>query len=166
MSKLTTRIAAVGAAGFAVLGLLTACAAPNSGSNDSGAPKKDPRSSSDNQTADQAFTEWQVKFAQCMREEGIDMPDPNSSGQVQIGGGIDAEAFTKADDKCTSKIGSPPVQDGKGAEQAQKDDLKLAQCLRAAGYDYKDPEPGGAREIRDDIPQSAFEKCSTEQKKG
>lgn len=160
MTTFTNRLALIGATGIAVLGLLTACAAPNSGSDSSNGAKPGSAPSAQGENADQKFTDWQVKYAQCMREEGIDMPDPSGDGSMTLDlGATDAESYEKASGTCMSKVGAPPSRDGRSAEQVQSEGLKVAQCLRDAGYDYKDPEPGAAQEIRDDIPKDAFEKC-------
>lgn len=162
MSKFTTRLALIGATSAAVLGLLTACSAP-SGGEDSSAPKQDPKGSSDTQNAEQAFTQWQSKFAQCMRDEGIDMPDPSGDGSqtMQLGGNIDGAAFSAASEKCMSKVGEAPSIDGRSPEQVQGAKLKHAQCIRDAGYDYADPTPGGgAMEARSDIPEETLKSCA------
>lgn len=163
MFKFTTRLALIGATSAAVLGLLTACSAP-SGGEDSSAPKQDPKGSSDTQNAEQAFTQWQSKFAQCMRDEGIDMPDPSGDGSqtMQIGGNIDMKTFEAAGQKCRDKLGEAPSRDGRSPEQVKEAMLKFAQCVRDAGYDYADPAPGGsAMEARSDIPEETMKSCAT-----
>lgn len=159
MSKLAQRLAVIGATGLAVLGMLTACS-PNSSGNADSTPEKAPKGSSDTQTADQKFQEWQLKFAQCMRAEGIDMPDPTEGGQAMTAP-RDMDAFQKAGTKCQSELGDPPSRDGKSAEQVREEGLKFAQCVRDAGYRMKDPEPGpGAKEIPAGVPEDVLKKCS------
>jgi len=51
-----------------------------------------------------------LEYAQCMRDHGIDMPDPDfSDGGVNIGGGGDvdpnSEAFQEADEACKHFLG-------------------------------------------------------------
>lgn len=167
MSTKTSRLALLGATGAILLAALTACSAPSS----SGAPdvsdSKGPDSSaSQNQTADQAFDAWRLELAQCMRDEGFDMPDgTDESATLSIPEGQEA-AWNTASEKCRTKVGPAPSRDGRSADQVQQDALKLAQCIRDEGYDYKDPEPGeGARAVRDDIPMEVFEKCDPTQAK-
>jgi hypothetical protein len=76
---------------------------------------------------DPAFADQLLKFAQCMRDQGVDFPDPqitSSGGVIQaIGGGADldpsSEAFQDAQAACakelpgggtSSGIGGPAVQ--------------------------------------------------------
>ena len=54
-----------------------------------------------------------LEYAQCMRENGVDMPDPDFSeggGAFRMGGGSDGinpddPAFKKADEACRDKLG-------------------------------------------------------------
>jgi hypothetical protein len=63
-----------------------------------------------------------LDFAQCMRDHGIDFPDPQISTdggglQVQMGGpGVDPNApgFKDANDACAAQVGLPQPGDGKG----------------------------------------------------
>lgn len=64
-----------------------------------------------------------LKFAQCMREHGVDMPDPDLSGgavRIQIGreGGLDplSDTFRKAQEACGSLFG--PAGGGGGSSAA------------------------------------------------
>jgi hypothetical protein len=83
----------------------------------------DPNATMDPELADQL-----LEFAQCMRDEGIDFPDPQFSGggvTVQIGGpdgdGIDpsSEAFQAAQEACGELLpGGGPGQFRSGVEAA------------------------------------------------
>ncbi len=63
-----------------------------------------------------------LDFAQCMRDHGIDFPDPQISSdgggiQVQMGGpGVDADSpgFKEANDACAAQVGMPKPGDGNG----------------------------------------------------
>jgi len=67
-----------------------------------------------------------LDFAQCMRDHGIDFPDPQISTadgglQVQMGGpGLDADspAFKEANDTCSTQVGMPTPQGGPGSGPA------------------------------------------------
>ena len=88
-----------------------------------------------------------VKYAQCMREHGIDMPDP----KVGTGGGINISIprgssrskVDKAAASCKQYLpngGEPPKLDPAMTEQLRK----FAQCMRANGVPkFPDPKPGG-----------------------
>ncbi|HEX4812829.1 MAG TPA: hypothetical protein VFV66_08765 [Nonomuraea sp.] len=93
-------------------------------------------------TADAA--EQGRKFAQCMREHGIPMDDPDAKG----GGGIrlvdediDKEKLKRAAEACR---GHAPFMDRKLGDPAQIEQLRqFAQCMREHGVDMPDPAPDG-----------------------
>jgi hypothetical protein len=98
-----------------------------------------------------ANQEKAVKFAQCMRENGVsEFPDPDASGNLTIdgvlnGSGIDSNAPTwqQAIDAC--KDLQPPGFTGGGERSADQQDaaLKFAQCIRENGVeDFPDPAAG------------------------
>lgn len=115
------------------------------------------------------FEEELVKWADCMRENGIDIPDASVDGDGNMritrqvertadgsGGGSQGvvrldESFDEAREKC----GDPPRGPGAGPgerdiEELQEDALKLARCMRDNGVtDFPDPDfseigPGAA----------------------
>jgi hypothetical protein len=63
------------------------------------------------QTPDAAMLEQVRKYAQCMRDHGVDMPDPdpNEPGKITINGGPDPEsqAFKDAEKACQGLMPSP-----------------------------------------------------------
>lgn len=98
-----------------------------------------------------ASQEKAVKFAQCMRENGVSQfPDPDASGNLTIdgvlnGSGIDSDGPTwqQAIDAC--KDLQPPGFTGGGERSADQQDaaLKFAQCIRENGVeDFPDPAAG------------------------
>lgn len=94
-----------------------------------------------------------LEWAQCMRDEGVDVPDPETDedgnvqmGRIQVGpgGDIDPEAFQDATETC----GNPPGREMSPQDQSAMQDaaLEFAQCMRDKGYDFPDPtfnEDGG-----------------------
>ncbi|MEU0566639.1 hypothetical protein ABZ297_14770 [Nonomuraea sp. NPDC005983] len=89
--------------------------------------------------------EARLKFAQCMREHGVDMPDPDSSGRVTIKGKKGDPDPSKAMQACQhfmkdavgNKMGGP-------MDPAQRDRMvKFAACMREHGVDMPDPGPNG-----------------------
>lgn len=96
-----------------------------------------------------------LKFARCMREHGIDMPDPRTDedGGIQIGGpnvgGPDPgklETAQKACQKHLEKIKPPDLSEEERA-QIKEESLRHARCMREHGIDFPDPkfsEDGGA----------------------
>ncbi len=63
------------------------------------------------QTPDPAMLDQVRKYAQCMRDHGVDMPDPdpNEPGKITINGGPDpdSQAFKDAQSACQSLMPSP-----------------------------------------------------------
>ncbi|WP_405021104.1 hypothetical protein OHV05_33665 [Kitasatospora sp. NBC_00070] len=96
------------------------------------------------------------KFAQCMREHGVDMsdtqdgrigtgPDPAASTGPQAlssGGAVDLPEDDNAFEKCRAFLpnGGQP-QKLSAADLAQR--VKFAQCMRSRGIDYPDPTADG-----------------------
>jgi hypothetical protein len=96
-----------------------------------------------------------LQFAECMREHGIDMPDPQVSGDggvmVQIGGpdgesgtGPDPKEMEAANKDCehfmkdaTAGFEPPSEEDQK---KMQEEALAFSKCMRDHGIDIPDPQ--------------------------
>jgi hypothetical protein len=115
-------------------------------------------SNSDAGADDGDMAEKMRKFAACMREQGIDMPDPevDSEGRVrmQVGEGSneggtppDREKFEAAQKACKQYLpngGEPPKMDPEQVEQARQ----FAKCMRENGVpDFPDPQADGGIRI-------------------
>jgi hypothetical protein len=133
----------------AVAGALALGACGSDGNNGSAAASRN---------EDKAF-EGALKFAKCMREHGVDMPDPQRSGggAIRIGGpgnhksgpgekgkrleGPDPKAKA-ANDACAKYLeaGGGPSMDP--AEVAKRQDafVAYARCMRSKGIDMPDPK--------------------------
>jgi hypothetical protein len=104
--------------------------------------------------------DWDLKFAECMRSQGIDMPDPSSDGSMKLpaGSGSDTAAA-----HCTDKIGKrPALSDSErkaAADASQKEMLKMAQCYRDNGINVPDPTEGEGIKIPADVPADLVAKC-------
>jgi hypothetical protein len=111
-----------------------------------------------------------LKFAACMRENGVPMedPEPGQAGRVRIGGNgdgerIDRETMEAAQEACQkhSPFGEKgPRQDPEMAENMRK----FAQCMRDNGVpDFPDPDGGRMmldKSIAEDPDfEAAQEKC-------
>lgn len=89
-------------------------------------------------------------FASCMRDNGVDMPDPQPGGPVRIGAGAnrgDRDAMEKAMEACRSLMpngGKPPELSPEDLEKARA----MAACMREHGVDVPDPDPAGGGGIR------------------
>ena len=99
-----------------------------------------------------------LDFAKCMREHGIDMPDPQtvSGGDVtfkaapmaatRIGGSDgEFEEFQKANEECRPLLGDAgPAQLSPEQQQEMQDSMiAFARCMRENGVDMPDPEFSG-----------------------
>jgi hypothetical protein len=133
-------------------------------------------SGANNNTA--ANAQKAVKFAECMRSNGVsDFPDPGASGKFTIdeianGSSLDTNtpAFTQAISACKDLEPAGFMGSVRSPEQMQAA-LEFAQCIRANGVpDFPDPangqplvdtnripsaaEPGGMSAL-----QAAMQKC-------
>jgi hypothetical protein len=99
-----------------------------------------------------SFEDAQVEFAECMRENGIDLPDPETSEGGEGGGGFRIEAgeadfdpnsdeFQAAQEKCEPLI-EDAVPEGERPDPAEiRDQLhQMTECLRDKGYDVPEPQ--------------------------
>ncbi|WP_250004747.1 hypothetical protein [Actinoplanes sp. M2I2] len=85
------------------------------------------------------------EYAKCMRDNGIDMPDPNADGVSGLPGqevGSDTSKLDAAVEKCRSLL---PADTGRAAKMSAEDLTKmraLSKCMRENGMaDYPDPDP-------------------------
>ena len=145
---LVTRLRA-GATGLLLMTALAACSA---GAAPSGVatlqspgageptPSASPSASLDPETA-------RLEFARCMREHGIDLPDPGSggvSGPITIGGnGPDAEKMQTAMEACNSILGDAFGAPAQIDPEMQDKMLEFAKCMRDNGVDFPDPDVSG-----------------------
>ena len=98
-----------------------------------------------------------LAFARCMRENGIDMPDPIVSTDGNGGTKIDQRAgpgsntpaskdtFNKADEACRHFM-EAAAPNGKGPAMSAEDQdkvLAFAKCMREHGVDMPDPDFSG-----------------------
>lgn len=129
---------------------------PASGAPDPDAPAADP--------ADRAR-----QFAACMRDEGVDMPDPevgNGKTAIRIDGpGVDKQKIAAAMEKCRRYL----PNGGNGKQMSPEDVERMrqyAQCMRDNGVpDFPDPDPNGGflmeipKEANREALERATEKC-------
>ncbi|MBE3012705.1 hypothetical protein IL992_26450 [Microbispora sp. NEAU-D428] len=94
--------------------------------------------------------EAQLKFAQCMREHGVDMPDPDPDGRVRIMSKKGDEASMQKAMQACQHFMKDAVGDKLGGDDPQARDrmLKFAQCMREHGVDMPDPEPGKGLQVK------------------
>ncbi|WP_248963737.1 hypothetical protein [Sphaerisporangium perillae] len=90
--------------------------------------------------------EMGVKFAQCMRENGVQVEDPKPGKGVMLkfdkGSGVSEATVNKAMEACRQydpQANASPEKDAKMAENGRK----FAACMRENGVEsFADPAPG------------------------
>lgn len=98
-----------------------------------------------------------LSYVKCLREQGLDVPDPEVDGDgklvVKPGGSASADpaqrqAFSAKYEAAQKVCGPPPPgmlgtstgQDASGLHDAL---LTFAKCMRSKGVDVPDPDPSG-----------------------
>jgi hypothetical protein len=100
------------------------------------------------------FRESALKYARCMREQGIDMPDPKfgAGGKVEIqirGDAAGKQAMVRAEKACSKYRPRPPTLSPEDQREFREQALKHARCMRENGIDMPDPtfgEGGGVQQ--------------------
>ncbi|AMM20075.1 hypothetical protein AX769_07735 [Frondihabitans sp. PAMC 28766] len=140
---------AIALAAVLTLGLgLTSCTS----SAEEESPAKDTK-------AQATALDWQLAFASCMRDHGLDWKDPDPDGGASQQKIDDQDAYDDANEKCTTtvkqKLGDEPL-----SEEATKWEgvySKAADCLRKKGYAVKDS--GGGITFDDEVPEAELSAC-------
>jgi hypothetical protein len=92
-------------------------------------------------------------FAKCMREHGVDMPDPKPAGDgkgmsIAIQGeGADKSKIDAAQSACKHLMPNGGEMKPPSAEELDKM-RKDAKCMREHGVDMPDPDPSGKNAMR------------------
>jgi hypothetical protein len=152
---LATLVLTIGAA-VAVLGAAAGCAKANAGDGIASANGTHPKASNSPSAAPGDRVEQLRAFAQCMRDHGVDVPDPEQ-GRIFVprggtgggGGGGGAPGFNPSDPTfqaamtaCRDKLpngGEPPKLNAEQIEQFRQ----FAQCMRDHGVNVPDPNADG-----------------------
>jgi hypothetical protein len=139
----------VAAALIIALGLSAACD-NGSGGDDSALPDAAGDSSSSPSASDEADLDPQdamLKFAQCMRDHGVDVPDPTGGGITVNGEGLSQDQMEAAQAACQKWMDMAAPEDGGGelSEEEKQSFLDMAACMRERGYNFPDPTFDGGR---------------------
>lgn len=106
-----------------------------------------------------------LKVRKCLREHGIDAPDPEPGQDprgMTLGGGADPQKTEEAMKAC----GLQAPGSGKEPTQEQKDkELRWVRCMRENGVDLKDPEYNGGAKSATEIPKGQEKAFEAAQKK-
>jgi hypothetical protein len=160
--KLTNRRAMAGvsmvALSFALLGACGGGGGDDDDTDSSDVASVDDEGSSSDSTPDDTTTDGSVspedreeamlEYAQCMRDHGVDMDDPQFDGEG--GGGINLEATPENEDEieAAQEACQPILEDAMGElemdpeQQAEMREqmLEYAQCMRDHGIAMEDPQ--------------------------
>ena len=84
-----------------------------------------------------------VKFAECMRTNGVPhFPDPDAKSNYNFGVDVSKAVFTKAVDACKA-VEPPGALSSTRTPKQQSASLRFAQCVREHGVkDFPDPANG------------------------
>ncbi|WP_106585925.1 hypothetical protein [Murinocardiopsis flavida] len=130
------------AAAAALAGLLmTGCATLGIGGADSGGDSGKGGGAVGGRDAGSETQDAMLKFTECMRDNGVDMPDPKGGEGMMPAvplksSGKDKEAM----DKCEKHL--PVDENPPSDEEMHESNLKVAECLRSEGIDVEDPKMG------------------------
>ncbi len=108
----------------------------------------EPGSAASSASADRR--EGALEFAECMREHGVDHPDPDENGlfRIEPGQSFDPRSaqFRQASEACEKYLramGPPPKLSEEDREKLQEQMLSFAECMRRQGVDMPDPQFDG-----------------------
>jgi hypothetical protein len=118
----------------------------------------DPAPASSGGGIDAQTRQAMLGFARCMREQGIDMPDPKFSANgatvmQHVGKGTTPEQQRAAEQACAKyqKQIKPPEMSEAQQAKFRKAALANARCMRAHGIDMPDPEFGSGGAVKQRI---------------
>jgi hypothetical protein len=151
----------LGAAAGATLLVLAACGGASGNSNGvaslSGSGSRSNSSGGPPTTAShQNVSELYARWAQCMRDHGINIADPvvDDQGQINITvpQGVSMETYQNADAACKS-LHTQAQSAARGGQPARKPDparlLNFSKCMRRHGLpDFPDPGSSGGLQIQ------------------
>jgi hypothetical protein len=80
------------------------------------------------------------QFARCMREHGVELPDPGPDGNLQFGGDVDRGKVAAAMPACQKLLPNGGTLNNLSPEQLEQA-RAFAKCMREHGVDMPDPDP-------------------------
>jgi len=87
-----------------------------------------------------------LEYAACMRDNGVDMSDPDSSGMIRLDGETQADPdWARASAACEEILAAAAPQGASGGlpEEAKESLLAFTACMREHGVDMPDPDFSG-----------------------
>ncbi|HTU15948.1 MAG TPA: hypothetical protein VMF31_12210 [Solirubrobacterales bacterium] len=90
-----------------------------------------------------------LAFTECMRENGVDMPDPQPDGSMMMTteSGIDpnSQEFKDAQEACGQILEDARPEGAERMTEPPEEMLEYAECMRGEGVDFPDPDFDGGR---------------------
>lgn len=113
-----------------------------SGSDADGASGSEPMT-------DKEMEEAALKFTECMREHGVDMPDPTTENGIVMEAphGAKAVAEMEAAQKACEDLMPKSTMSPEEEAEMKQELLEFAQCMREHGVDMPDPTVDGGIEV-------------------
>jgi hypothetical protein len=126
--------------------VLTGCGSADDGNQVASGAGAQPSAGPSSAPASLSRDEKGIKFAQCLREHGLDVKDPEPGKGMQLkvdpSSGVAKEDVDKAMEACKE---FDPQADGTNNSnpQAEENGRKFAECMRKNGVEkFPDPKPG------------------------
>lgn len=135
-----------------VLGAVAGC---GSGSHGPGVATAGGAAVSAHPSATVSRQEQGRRFAQCMREHGVDMPDPNPNNPVKVmPSNVTKDKALQATKACQQYLPTDSLATLDPQQLAALHDF--AQCMRDHGVDMPDPNPNSSAGSGLTFPKSAL----------
>jgi hypothetical protein len=87
--------------------------------------------------------EQQLEFYDCMRDNGVDLPDPEPGEGIQLEMDEYSPEAEAALAECEELLPVPPGADAEPDAEGLESLREFVECIREHGYDMPDPEPDG-----------------------
>lgn len=116
------------------------------------------------QRSDTAQQDALVKFAQCMRAHGVNMPDPQGGAVEALPGSSSSDpAAAQKTEAANTACAKDLPNGGKPTAADNERRAKFAQCMRAHGVNMPDPVNGQGMELNLSAPgaKAAINACSS-----
>lgn len=118
-----------------------------------GSPSSGSGGSGGSQSYEQEFDDWNLKVAKCLRDQGMDVADPEPGTQWTYPNEPGAD---NAVTECLSSVGNAPTDPNQPSRKEISDELmERAKCLRDKGFDVPDPGADGSWQL----PESLFDEA-------
>jgi hypothetical protein len=84
-----------------------------------------------------------LAYARCMRERGIDVPDPKPGALIELDDSVDPQRLDEARRACEQHLPGAEDVTPEEVEEFRDAMLAYARCMREHGIDVPDPDPDG-----------------------